>query len=332
MKILRFLLFPFSILYGGITYMRNILYDYGWLQSKEYEIPIICVGNLTTGGTGKSPMIELLVALLKKNFKVGVLSRGYGRITKGFHEVFERSESSEVGDEPLQIKKKFPEITVAVCENRQTGIDKIKSKLDVILLDDAFQHRKVSAKFTILLTAYTQLFSEDFMLPTGNLREPRSGKKRADIIVVTKCPTGISDAEMAKIEQKLRLKKNQKVFFSKIGYSEAIQNKNEKFPMDYLMGKEFTLVTGIANPKPLVTYLHGKNFNFEHRSFPDHHNFTPSEIQALEEKKLIITTEKDFIRLQHLQNTHIFYLPIETIFIKNEAAFKKQIFDAVGPN
>ncbi|MCB0465124.1 MAG: tetraacyldisaccharide 4'-kinase [Aequorivita sp.] len=327
MNFLRKLLFPFSLLYGGITALRNFLYNKGFLKSKSYDFPVICVGNLSTGGTGKSPMIELLISFLKDNHKIAVLSRGYKRKTSGYREVITTSSVEDVGDEPLQFKKKYPDITVAVCEDRQTGIEKLKSMADVVLLDDAFQHRKVKASLNILLTSFDELYMNDCMLPTGNLREPKFGAKRADVIVVTKCPENISDSTMEAIKRKLKPKPHQEIYFSKIGYASEIKNTKEEKPLSYLKNQEFLLVTGIANPKPLVEFLKNEGLNFEEKSFPDHHNFTTSEIEALKKHPLILTTEKDFMRLQPIANTtKIYYLPIKTILLYEAgSSFKKRI-------
>lgn len=314
-------MFPFSLLYGGITALRNLLYNKGWLKSKEYDFPVICVGNLSTGGTGKSPMIEFLVSFLKTNHKIAVLSRGYKRKTTGYREVLEKSTVEEVGDEPLQFKKKYPGITVAVCEDRQTGIEKLENLANVILLDDAFQHRKVKASLNILLTSFDKLYTNDYMLPAGNLREPKFGAKRADIIVVTKCPESIENSEMDAIKISLKPKAYQEIYFSKIGYSTEIFNAAQTKPLHYLNDKEFLLVTGIANPKPLVLFLKSKGLKFEEKSFPDHHSFTISEIEHLKNNKLILTTEKDFMRLQSIASTvEIYYLPIKTVILNGSAA------------
>lgn len=329
MKLLRKLLFPFSLLYGGVTALRNLLYDNGVLKSKSYNLPVICVGNLSTGGTGKSPMIELLVSFLKDNYKIAVLSRGYKRKTTGFREVLLKSSVEEVGDEPLQFKLKFPEITVAVCENRQTGIEKLQKTTEVILLDDAFQHRKVKASFNIMLTSFDKLYSADCMLPTGNLREPKFGAKRAQVIVVTKCPDTIDTARMEGIKRKLKPESYQEVYFSKIGYGSQIMNETESKPLAYLNEKEFLLVTGIANPKPLVDYLKNEGLHFETKSFPDHHNFSESEMEQLEKHKLILTTEKDFMRLKPLINkTEVYFMPIKTVILNGaESHFKNKVIN-----
>ena len=289
------------------------------------------MGNLSTGGTGKSPMIELLVSFLKDNQKLAILSRGYKRKTTGYREVLTESTVEEVGDEPLQFKKKFPEITVAVCEDRQTGIEKLQNKADVILLDDAFQHRKVTASVNILLTSFDDLYVNDCMLPTGNLREPKFGANRADIIVVTKCPENISDATIESIKRKLRPKSHQEIYFSKIGYASEIKNPKKKKPLSSLKNEEFLLVTGIANPKPLIGFLKKEGLNFKEKSFPDHHNFTSSEIDELKRHSLILTTEKDFMRLEVLSSaTEIYYLPIKTVILKDEEMkFKISIKNAI---
>ena len=325
MNILRKLLLPFSLLYGSILALRNLCYDKGWFKSKSYAIPIICVGNLSTGGTGKSPMIEYLISFLKEDYKVAVLSRGYKRKTDGFRDVLINSKAEDVGDEPLQIKRKFPEVMVAVCADRQESIEKIRIKANVILLDDAFQHRKVSASTNILLTAFNDLYVHDMVLPAGNLRESKRGAKRADLVMVTKCPEKYSHAKLQEIQYILNLKPTQKIYFSKISYDEFICGISETLPLNYLLNKNFTLVTGIANPKPLVEFLKQNQFNFEHKKFPDHHHFSNSEIKNFKEKEIILTTEKDFVRLQsRLNKSAIYYLPIKTAILNEQEKFFKE--------
>lgn len=316
---------PFSLLYGSILALRNLCYDKGWFKSKSYAIPIICVGNLSTGGTGKSPMIEYLISFLKEDYKVAVLSRGYKRKTDGFRDVLINSKAEDVGDEPLQIKRKFPEVMVAVCADRQEGIEKIRIKANVILLDDAFQHRKVSASTNILLTTFNDLYVHDMVLPAGNLRESKRGAKRADLVMVTKCPEKHSHAKLQEIQYILNLKPTQKIYFSKISYDEFICGISETLPLNYLLNKNFTLVTGIANPKPLVEFLKQNQFNFEHKKFPDHHHFSNSEIKNFKEKEIILTTEKDFVRLEpRLNKSAIYYLPIKTAILNEQEKFFKE--------
>ena len=222
MKLLRKILFPIGFIYWLVTFIRNWLYDVGFFKSKSYDLPIIAIGNLSAGGTGKTPHTEYLIRLLKDNHKVAVLSRGYKRSTKGFVLANEAISAHELGDESYQIKAKFPDITVAVCEDRQTGIEKLISEInpDVILLDDAFQHRKVKAGFYVLLTAYDDLFADDYILPFGNLRESAMGKKRANLVIVTKCPTVLSEQEQEKVKRKLKVKVP--VFFTSIAYDTEV--------------------------------------------------------------------------------------------------------------
>jgi tetraacyldisaccharide 4'-kinase len=322
MDILRKLLFPFAILYGWVTGFRNFLYTNGVLESSAYRTPLVCVGNLSVGGTGKSPMIEYLISFLKEDYRIAVLSRGYKRETKGFLEVNETHTATQVGDEPLQFKKKYPQVTVAVCEDRRTGIEKLEEKADVILLDDAFQHRKVKADVNILLTPFHDLFLEDYMLPTGNLREPRSGSRRAHCLVVTKCPPRVPYAKLQEIEFRMPIYNHQKLYFSAIGYASQIFNASESLPLTYLQDKSFTLVTGIADPSPLLRFLTEKSFNFTHEKFSDHHNFSATEITQLEQREIILTTEKDFMRLQNkVEKFAMYYLPIETVILKEQALF-----------
>ncbi|EGV44116.1 tetraacyldisaccharide 4'-kinase [Bizionia argentinensis JUB59] len=333
MKLLRKILFPIVPIYYAITWLRNQFYDMRIFKSKSYNLPIICVGNLSTGGTGKTPMIELLIQILKDSYQVATLSRGYKRDTEGFILANNSDSAKTLGDEPFQFYTKFyKEVQIAVDSNRQRGIEKLISlpkKLDVILLDDAFQHRRVDAGFNILLTTYHELYCDDWVLPTGNLREPRSGAKRAQIIVVTKCPDTISPREKEQIILKLKPETNQKVFFSSIDYSENVLSNNTSQKLMDL--KPFTLVTGIANASPLVAYLKNKGFKFKHLNFPDHHVFTDADIAQLEQKNLLLTTEKDFMRLRSytsLENK-LFYIPI-TAVVDDQALFRTMIMEYVN--
>jgi len=244
-------------------------------------------------------MIELLLSNLQEKYKLSVLSRGYRRKSKGFILANDETLVEDIGDEPFQILRKFPKVAMAVDENRRNGIKKLQELImpDIILLDDAYQHRKVKPSFSILLTTYQNLYVDDWYLPTGDLRDSKSASKRANIIVVTKCPETITENEQQKIEQKLRPGPHQKVLFSFLEYNETILFGKVKLTLDYFMGKKLTLVTGIANPEPLVNYLKGRNIVFDHISYPDHHFFTQKELSELEKKEYILTTEKDFVRL-----------------------------------
>lgn len=303
-------------IYFVVTWLRNKLYDWRVFKSLQYDIPIICVGNLSVGGTGKTPMIEYLIQTLKNDFKIATLSRGYKRATNGFIIADETVSEKTIGDEPYQFHQKFKDIIVSVDSDRRNGISKLmelKSSPQVILLDDAYQHRRVQAKFNILLTPYNDLYVNDILLPTGNLREPRSGAKRADVICVTKCPDAMTEMDQKEIIKHLRPRSFQNIFFSWIVYSNVIRNEKGENKLGYLADKKVTLVTGIANPKPLLDYLKMIGLKFEHLNFKDHHEFTSIEIDLLKAKECILTTEKDFMRLSpHFQdNENLFYLPIE---------------------
>lgn len=316
MKLIRKITIPFVPIYYMVTSVRNSLFDLGIIKSTSYDFPIICVGNLSVGGTGKTPMVEYLINLLKPDYRVATLSRGYKRKSKGFQLGNATSSVSTLGDEPFQFYNKFKDdVLVAVDADRNNGIKKLKSlhnKPDVIVLDDAFQHRKVNAGLNILLTAYDNLYVDDFVLPTGNLRESKDGAKRANIIVVTKCPKNLSDLDKDNIIRKLKVKAYQHVFFSFINYANHVFSFEKSLELDDL--RNFTLVTGIANANTLVQFLKDKNLTFEHLNYKDHHDFLEVELHALEAKQLIITTEKDFMRLKQFKSLKdkLFYLPITT--------------------
>ena len=333
MKLLRNISFPLVPVYYLATRVRNMLYDLKLKTSKSYSLPVICVGNLSVGGTGKTPMIEYLIRLLKDELKIATLSRGYKRKIKGFQIANTNSSADTIGDEPFQFFYKFKDkLLVAVDADRQRGIEKLvsnHSSLDVVLLDDAFQHRKVRAGLNILLTTYNDLYVNDYVLPTGNLREPKQGANRAQIIVVTKCPTNLSEVDKEVVIKRLKPKPHQNVFFSSIRYSDVVVSEIKRINVTDL--KEFTLVTGIANANPLINFLTEKKFNFEHLNFKDHHDFSEKEISILEQKQLIITTEKDFMRLKQYMTLKdkLYYLPIE-VEIKNSKKFNSLIRNFVN--
>lgn len=322
MNLIRKILFPIVPIYQSVTWLRNWCFDKHIFKSKAYNFPIICVGNLSVGGTGKTPMIEYLVRLLKEDYNIATLSRGYKRNTKGFQIANENSSALTIGDEPFQFHQKFTDIVISVDSDRQNGIaelQKMEQSPDIILLDDAFQHRKVKAGFNILLTTYDKLYINDFSLPTGNLREPKSGAKRADVIVVTKCPNTLSSDEKNNIITLLKPHSKQDVFFSTINYSDTIYSIEDSKPIETLKKEQFTLVTGIANATPLLSFLNGQDFVFEHLNFKDHHEFTAAEIEKFNSKSLVLTTEKDFTRLRSGVNSSIlYYLPIEAEILEKE--------------
>ncbi|MFV5703740.1 tetraacyldisaccharide 4'-kinase [Flavobacterium sp. XS2P12] len=335
MNLLRKLLFPFAILYGLITSIRNFLFDKGVLKSYSFDLPVIAVGNLSVGGTGKTPQIEYLIRLLSDKYKIATLSRGYKRQSTGFILAEANSNAAILGDEPFQFYKKFATIQVAVDADRKNGIEQLLSqpiKPEVILLDDAFQHRKVKAGFYILLTSYGDLYSDDFMLPTGNLRESRSGAERANMIIVTKCPFNLSQDKQNDIRNRLKVSGNQELYFTFIAYDNFIYAENRKVNVNEIQSAAKLLVAGIAKPEPFFAYL--QDTNDVCLSFPDHHNFTDKdilEIKNLAQNNIIITTEKDYVRLKgSLPSEQLFYLPIQGSFVSGSENFDKNILNYVG--
>jgi len=332
MRISRKILYPFALIYGGITWVRNFFYNARILKSQTYDLPVICVGNLNTGGTGKSPMIEYLLNLLLKEFRAATLSRGYKRKTKGFILLTGSETAREVGDEPLQFKQKYKEALVAVDADRRNGISKlIAHKAEVILLDDAFQHRKVKAGFNILLTTYNDLYVKDFMLPAGNLREPTVGAERARVIVVTKCPYNLARTEQEEIRRKLKLRNYQQLYFSYISYEEKLKSKNGTLELENFRQEDCIVVTGIANPEPFVKHVKAILPEVRHLKYPDHHNFSQSEIRKLKQHSFIITTEKDYIRLKdYLDPEKLYFLSMKLDFINNKTIFDNKIMSFIN--
>lgn len=345
MRVLRLILFPFTFLYGFVIILRNLLYDVGVLKTVTFDLPVISVGNLAVGGAGKSPMTEYLVHLLQGRYKIAILSRGYGRKTRGFYEVKVHSTAGDVGDEPLQFKTKFPGITVAVCEDRVAGIKILKKSHDIILLDDAYQHRAVKPGFSILLFDYDSLRKWQWLLPTGDLREPLSGKNRADCIMVSKTPGTISDSEKQRLTDRIRPLKSQPVFFSYISYRHLISLTGEVRNLQSISTHtSVLLLTGIANPRPLVNEIKKYTHNLYHHSYADHHVFTRKNMIKLAvdferingEDKIIITTEKDLQRLRSqekaglLKDLPVYFLPVTAeIHDQGKAAFDALILNYV---
>lgn len=322
LQLLRKIAFPFSLIYALVVRMRNFFYDRGIFKSKSFITPTLCVGNLSVGGTGKTPMIEFLVRLFEGH-KVAVLSRGYKRQSEGFLLADADSSVLDLGDEPYQIHQKFPEINVAVDADRRNGIAQLEAlvKPEIILLDDAFQHRKVKPSFSILLTAYGQLYVDDWYLPTGNLRDSKSEAKRANSIIVTKCPEDLSEAEQTKIIEKLKPLPHQKVLFSKLKYHTVLQGgDSQNLSFSEVKGGKVALVTGIAAPKPLVRHLKSIGLVFEHYEFGDHHHFSDSDIQQFHGYDWILTTEKDYVRLKG-RVKNLFYLEVAHSFSAQDRSF-----------
>jgi tetraacyldisaccharide 4'-kinase len=334
MNFLRKLLYPISIIYNLITSIRNWLFDIGIIKSYTYQIPVIVVGNLSVGGTGKTPQIEYLIRLLSYNYQVAVLSRGYKRQSKGFVLANKNSNAKMLGDEPFQYFEKFKNTIIAVDSDRNNGINKLlalDNKPNLILLDDALQHRKVNADFKILLTCYGDLYANDIVLPAGNLRENRLVANRANLIIVTKCPKNISEIEQTKIKNKLKIKPNQQLFFSFIDYDDCVYNNSDSIKLNEIKTQQKTIVVGIAKPKPFVEHIQSNKDLI--MIYPDHHEFSDNEIKNIETKsigKKIITTEKDYVRLKNSElKQQLFYLPIQTKFVSNQVVFDTIIFDFI---
>lgn len=332
LKPVRILLLPFSLIYGLIVYFRNWLFDKRFIQSASFNLPVICVGNLSVGGTGKSPMVELLIENLKGQFKVAVLSRGYKRKTRGYALATGVTNALEIGDEPMQFFLKFPDVTVAVGEERIEAIPQLlhdKPDTEVIILDDAFQHRYVRAGLNILLTDVNNLFTRDWFLPTGDLRDQKKSYLRANIIVVTKCSTDLSLAEKHQLIKEISPAAHQRIFFSAIRYGDPyhIITKEKFIPRQET---EVLLVTGIANPAPLKKHLEENFREYDELAFSDHHIFTIDDLkfilkrfqQLRSEHKIILTTEKDAVRLvkfsHELQKLPLFVIPIQPVFLFRE--------------
>ncbi|MFH6604738.1 tetraacyldisaccharide 4'-kinase [Maribacter algicola] len=321
MQLLRKIAFPISLIYAAVVHVRNLLYDLNIFESKSFKTPTICVGNLSVGGTGKTPMVEYLVALLTKEYKVAVLSRGYKRKSKGFVLASPNNTVEDIGDEPYQIHSKYNEVPVAVDVDRRNGISKLEElvKPDIIILDDAFQHRKVSPTISILLTSYGSLYNDDWYLPTGNLRDSKREARRAHIIIVTKCPHDLSEKAQKAMISKLRPRGDQMILFSCLKYSNVHSEKGVQTEVDSLKKMKITLVTGIANPEPLVEYLKNKGLLFEHLSFKDHYFFTQEDIEILNAKDYVLTTEKDYVRLKgRVRNLH--YISVGHSFLNDGEA------------
>jgi tetraacyldisaccharide 4'-kinase len=338
MKVLTPLLFPFSILYDVATSIRNRLYDMGIRPSAEFEVPVIGVGNLSVGGTGKTPMVEYLIRLLNGEYHIAILSRGYGRNTKGIRIGNETDNALTIGDEPFQFYRKFADkAVVAVGEERAFAIPHILHQCpqtNLILLDDAFQHRAVKAAFQILLTDYNSLFVHDYLLPAGRLRESKTGAARADVIVVTKCPSNTTEEQMMAVESRIKKYNKKAVFFAKIRYGNLLPASHEA----PYKPEKVILVSGIANPKPLQEYLR-LNFNLvQHFSFPDHHGYTEKDLQQICHAAAIagaavVTTEKDLVKIDRdvfrSASVFLYYLPIEIEFLKNGKEFDEMVRNAV---
>lgn len=353
-KINRWLL-PFSWLYGLAVIIRNELFELNILKTRRFDIPVISVGNITVGGSGKTPHVEYLIRLLKDKMKVAVLSRGYKRKSRGYVLAGNNTPMREIGDEPYQMKIKFPNIRVAVDKKRCEGIDRLTTDeetkdTDVILLDDAFQHRYVQPGINILLVDYHRLIIYDKLLPAGRLREPLSGKHRADIVIITKCPDTLNPIDYRVLSKAMELYPFQQLYFTKLEYCplEPIFHKGLSIPLTEIRGKNVLLLTGIASPRQLETDINAYTGNnaLTMLSFPDHHSFTQKDIRRINEAfagmeapRMIITTEKDQARLMGIEilsddvKDNIYALPIKVRFmLDKEETFNKKIISYVRKN
>jgi len=354
-KPLKILLFPLALLYGFIIHLRNWLFNLRIIKSVEFGFPVISVGNIGVGGTGKTPHTEYLVGLLTGKFIVAVLSRGYGRNTREFMFVENSSTTLSVGDEPLQIKKKYPEAIVAVDRNRVNGIRMIREafpEVNVIILDDAFQHRYVTPGYNILLTSHDNLITRDYLIPFGRLREHRKNKKRADMILVSKSPEALSPLDRRMIVKEIIPSAHQHIYFTSVRYGDPVHLIDKEVATVTLeeigeMETQVLLVTGIASPDPLADHLNKFTDRITHLKYPDHHPFSQDDLDQIvsvynslpSENKCLITTEKDSVRLMEIPNIvqllgdRIFYIPIWIIFLNNdEVEFNNYIIDYVGKN
>jgi tetraacyldisaccharide 4'-kinase len=350
------LLYPLSLIYGMITGIRNFLFDSGILVSREFPIPVICVGNITVGGTGKTPHTEYITGLLTKDFRVAVLSRGYKRKSRDFRITSSSSLVRDIGDEPIQMFRKFPEVLVAVDRKRVHGVEKIieeKPETDVIIMDDGFQHRSLTPGFSVLLSDFERLFVRDHMMPFGNLRESKGNMRRADIILITKSPENISPIQRRLIVKEIDKAPYQNLYFTSITYNTPVPVFDNGYGK--MTGKDVSefnnpgivLVTGIANPQLLKDYLGNTIREIVHLSYPDHYNFKEKDIQQISDAyyelkspvKYIFTTEKDAVRLREFTNiaeeirSVMFYVPVGIHFLNDDKEeFDNLIVDYVRKN
>jgi tetraacyldisaccharide 4'-kinase len=338
----RILLLPFALLYGVVLWIRNKIYDRGVLHSVSFNIPVISVGNLSVGGTGKSPMIEYLIRHFKDNEQLAVISRGYKRKTKGYLLAGAQTTALEIGDEPMLFKQKFPDLAVAVGESRVEAIPQLlqdRPDTSLILLDDAFQHRAIRPGYSILLTDYNNLFTRDFLLPTGDLRDLRSSYRRADMLIVTKCPPELTESEANKIRKEIHPLPHQQVLFAALSYDDLYLLKNPDLKKPLLTEAGVLLVTGIANPTPLKQKLQEQKNGYEYLSFSDHHIFNIDDLTLIRQRyskltetnKLILTTEKDAVRLlkfrQELDDLPIYVIPVRHQLLFGGDAILAEVLD-----
>ncbi len=332
MSVIRFLLYPFALIYGVVVWLRNRLYDSGFSSSVEFSVPVICVGNLSVGGTGKTPHVEYLIRLLQYQYRLATMSRGYKRSTQGFVLANEQSNALRIGDEPMQYHLAFPDVAVSVAEERMTGIPLLLQRrpdVEVVILDDAFQHRSVKAGLNILITDFARPFYNDYILPYGRLREGRAAYKRAQLIIVSKCPPQLSRVAADAMATKIAPLPEQVVFFSTIRYGAAYWLINRAAVA--IEGKNIVLVCCIARPEPLVAHLKSLAADVHVLSYADHHYFGSRDLEEIRQTyegwdapdKIIVTTEKDATRLLlHREKLEALHLPIAVLPIEVALLFE----------
>jgi tetraacyldisaccharide 4'-kinase len=350
---LKLLLMPLALVYRIAISIRNFCYEANFFKQQEFHLPIISVGNITVGGTGKTPHAEYLLRLLHGQFNVAYVSRGYKRKTKGYIRATPQSTAFEIGDEALQIARKFPEVPVAVCEKRVKGVEHLlketNQNLDAIILDDAFQHRSIKPHINMLLIDFNRPIHEDKLLPVGRLREPIQARFRSNFIIVTKCPEKMSPIDQRIMRTRLEILPYQSLFFTTMAYGEIqpVSTVGAPISADELRSYSCLAFTGIAQPEPLLNYLKGTFASVEHLNFSDHHNFSVKDVSAIRstfasiqnEKKILITTEKDLARLsaktellQQLE-TELYVIPIVVKFLDgNGEPFNRKILNYVAEN
>jgi len=349
----RLILLPFSGIYGIVVWIRNLFFDIGILPSEEFDLPVISVGNISVGGTGKTPHVEYLVDLLRDEFKIATLSRGYGRKTRQFIIASEASSAEEIGDEPRQLKQKYPDITVAVDRRRVNGIRMLMKQdpsIDLVLLDDAFQHRYIKPGYSILLIDFNRPLNRNFLLPAGTLREPARNRDRANLILVTKSPERMKPMEMRQYVKDLGLHIRQHLFFTTISYDSLHPVYDIAVPHDHEYLKRLKppllLITGIADPRGVKKFVRNISTHIRSISFPDHHQFTDADMERIEREfmalgssdALIITTEKDAMRFQNMEppdriRKSMYMVKIKVQFLNNDAInFNTQILNYVRSN
>ena len=330
MKLIKKIIYwKLSLQFYLITFLRNKFYDFGLLKSFSFEIPVISVGNLAVGGTGKTPMVEFLIRKFSVKYKIAVLSRGYKRKTRGFIIASEKDDASTIGDEPFQYYSKFKNIKVAVDKKRKRGIKKlINTGINMIILDDAFQHRVVIPTYSILLSDYSNLYFNDYLLPRGNLRESKSGYKRADTIIITKCPENLSENNRQHLIQKINLKYNQHIFFSNIKYSNVLFSENNSINISKLSKQNVDVITGIVNSENLIKHLEDKGLLINHLKYPDHYNYKGKDISKIK-GNFVITTEKDYAKLRKFNLENLYYLPI-SMEVSSEKTLLEKIEEKIG--